>query len=185
MRKEESQISKKREKTLSSKEVYKGKILDVFLDEVELPSGRISHREVIRHCRAAAVLAFNDKNEVILEDQYRYPYDDVRIELPAGKAEKGEDGLTTAKREFEEETGYQAKEWKKLGTFYPSVAYTDEVIEIYLATGLTFKGQHLDAGEELKYRFVPLEEVKERIKEDKIRDGKTLAGILQYLLLNK
>ena len=61
MRKEESQISKKREKTLSSKEVYKGKILDVFLDEVELPSGRISHREVIRHCHAAAVLAFNDK----------------------------------------------------------------------------------------------------------------------------
>lgn len=92
MRKEESQISKKREKTLSSKEVYKGKILDVFLDEVELPSGRISHREVIRHCHAAAVLAFNDKNEVILEDQYRYPYDDIITEIPAGKGDKGESG---------------------------------------------------------------------------------------------
>lgn len=178
-------IDEVREKKTASKEIYKGHILDVYVDDVTLPSGRKTHREVIRHCHASAILAINEKNEVILEEQYRYPYDDVRIELPAGKAEKGEDGLTTAKREFEEETGYQAKEWKKLGTFYPSVAYTDEVIEIYLATGLTFKGQHLDAGEELKYRFVPLKEVKERIKEDKIRDGKTLAGILQYLLLNK
>lgn len=175
-------IEKAREKKTASKEIYKGHILDVFVDDVTLPSGRKTHREVIRHCHASAILAINDKDEIVLEEQYRYPYDDIRIELPAGKAEPNEDGLTTAKREFEEETGYQAKDWKHLGTFYPSVAYTDEVIDIYLAKDLSFKGQHLDPGEELKYRFVPLSEVKKRVREDKIRDGKTLAGILQYLL---
>ena len=175
-------IEKVREKKTASKQIYKGHILDVYVDDVTLPSGRKSHRELIRHCHASAILAVNEKNEIILEEQYRYPYDEFIIELPAGKAEPNEEGLATAKREFEEETGYQAKKWTKLGTFYPTVAYTDEVIDIYLAEELTFKGQHLDPGEELNYRFVPLEEVKQRVKEDKIRDGKTLAGILQYLL---
>ena len=86
---------------------------------------------------------------------------------------------------MKEETGYVGEEWSDLGIIYPSVGSSDEVRHLFLARKLKKEETHLDAGEELKYRFVPLEEVKERIKEDKIRDGKTLAGILQYLLLNK
>lgn len=182
MRKEESQISKKREKTLSSKEVYKGKILDVFLDEVELPSGRISHREVIRHCHAAAVLAFNDKNEVILEDQYRYPYDDIITEIPAGKGDEGETGEETARRELEEETGYRADTLEELGLFYPSVGYTDEAIHLYLAKDLVKTHQHLDEGEELEYYFVPFEKLCDMIRNGEIADGKTVAAVGYYLL---
>ncbi len=185
MRKTEEEISKRREKTLSSKEVYKGRILDVYSDEVELPSGRISKREVIRHCHAAAILAFNDKDEVILEDQYRYPYDDIITEIPAGKGDDGESGEETALRELEEETGYKAGHLEELGLFYPSVGYTDEAIHLYLATDLKKTYQHLDEGEELEYYFVPFEKLCEMIKNKEIADGKTVAAVCYYLLQHK
>ncbi len=179
---EEEEISKRREKTISSKEVYKGKILDVYCDDVQLPSGRVSKREVIRHCHAAAVLAFNDKNEVILEDQYRYPYDDIITEIPAGKGDEGETGEETALRELEEETGYKARYLEELGLFYPSVGYTDEAIHLYLAKDLKKTHQHLDEGEELEYYFIPFEKLCEMIRNKEIADGKTVAAVCYYLL---
>lgn len=183
--KEQKSIDSKREIPTKINEVYKGKILDVFCDEVRLPSGKISHREVIRHCHAAAVLAFNEKGEVLLEEQYRYPYDDVLIEIPAGKGEKNEDALITARRELEEETGYYANKLTLLGLFYPSVGYTDEAISLFLAEDLVKTKQHLDDGEELDYYFIPFDELCTKIANGEIPDGKTIAAVGYYLLKHK
>ncbi|MFA6625021.1 MAG: NUDIX hydrolase [Bacilli bacterium] len=169
-----------KEKKISSKEIYKGKILDLFVDDVELPNGNKSKREVIRHCKASAVLAFDIKGDVILEDQYRYPYDDTIIEIPAGKADGNEDPLVTAKRELEEETGYKAENVEFLGSIYPSCAYTDEIIYIYLATGLTIGTQHLDADESLNYYKVSYDKLLQMINDGKIHDAKLLAAVAFY-----
>lgn len=181
----EEKLKRMREKTLSSTEVFKGHVLDVYNDEIELPTGRHSHREIIRHCHAAAVLAINEKNEVLLEDQYRYPYDDIITEIPAGKADPNEEASLTARRELEEETGYQAGKLEELGLFYPSVGYTDEAIHLFLATDLKKTEQHLDEGEILDYYFQPLEEVCNRIRSGEIKDGKTIAAIGEYILKYK
>lgn len=185
MKKPENIIAPKRETTIESNEVYKGRILDVYDDTVRLPSGRTSHREVIRHCHAAAVLAINENNEVLLEDQYRYPYDDIITEIPAGKGEENEDPMITARRELEEETGYYANNLVLLGMFYPSVGYTDEAISLYLATDLVRTHQHLDEGEELEYYFIPFEELCRKINAGEIPDGKTVAAVGYYLIKNK
>ena len=182
MKRDEQKIAERREKTLSSTEVYKGRILDIYVDEVQLPDGHRSQRELIRHCHAAAVLAFNDKGEVLLEEQYRYPYDDIITEIPAGKGDENEDPKETALRELEEETGYKANNIELLGLFYPSVGYTDESIHLYLATGLVKTKQHLDEGEYLEYKFVPFKKFCEMVRNGDIADGKTLAALSYYLV---
>ena len=179
------QLKRMREEKISSKEVYKGIILDIFVDQVRLPSGNTSQREVIRHCHAAAVLAIDEKNRVLLEDQFRYPYDDIITEIPAGKGDEGEDYQITAARELEEETGYQAGKMEFLGYFYPSVGYTDEKIGIYLATELKKKKQHLDEDEVLDYYFLPMEEFEQKIRNGEICDGKTLAAYAYYKARNQ
>ncbi len=172
----------KKEKKISSKNVFKGKLLDVYLDEVKCLDGTKSTRELIRHCKASCVLAFTSDNKVVMERQYRYPYDEVLYELPAGKCDKDEDPKVTALRELEEETGYKANKIKYLGMIYPSCAYTDEIIYCYLAENLVKAKTHLDAGEFLEVEFLSLEEVLKLIKEDKINDAKTIATIAYYLI---
>lgn len=174
-----------REEKISSEEIFKGKILDVYLDKVKLPNGNESTREVVRHCKASAVLAFDIKGDVIIEEQFRYPYDDTIIEIPAGKCDKGEKPIDAAIRELKEETGYSAKYIELLGTFYPSVAYTDEIIYLYLATGLTKGEQHLDKDETLEYKKVSFKKLLNMIDQGKIQDGKTLAAVTYYLIKHK
>jgi ADP-ribose pyrophosphatase len=175
----------KNEKKISSQEIYKGHILNLFVDQVKLPNGDITAREVIRHCKAAAILAFDEAGRVILEDQFRYPYDTILTEIPAGKCEPNEDPILTAKRELEEETGYKAVKIEELGQFYPSVAYTDEVIYLYMATGLVKTSQHLDKDEDLDFYKVSFPKLLELIETGKIRDGKTVAAVMQYILKYK
>jgi ADP-ribose pyrophosphatase len=173
--------SDNREKKISSKEVFKGRILDIYDDEVLCPNGRTAHREVVRHCKAAAILAIDDDGSLILEDQYRYPYDATIKEIPAGKADSlDEDPLVTAKRELKEETGYTADRWTLLGPFYPSAGYSDEVIYLYLAEGLHEGERHLDPDETLTYRKVPFDEALKMVERGEIPDGKTLAAIAYY-----
>lgn len=172
----------KKEKQVSSKNVFKGKLLDVYLDEVKCQDGTISTREIIRHCKASCVLAFTSDNKIVMERQYRYPYDEVIYELPAGKCDSNEDPKVTALRELEEETGYKASKIKYLGKIYPSCAYTDEIIYCYQAEELTITKTHLDEGEFLEVELLTLDEVLKLIKEDKINDAKTIATIAYYLI---
>ncbi len=171
-----------RETKLYSKSIYKGHIIDVYVDDILLPNGNKATRELVRHCKASAVLAFDSDNNVILEKQFRYPYDELITEIPAGKADKDEDPIITAKRELLEETGYEASEITLLGEFYPSVAYTDEIIYLYEAHGLVRKKQHLDDDETLSYFKVSLDEFKQMVKNGQIKDGKTIAALGYYLL---
>ncbi len=172
----------KEEKKISSEEIYHGKILNLVVDKVLLPNGHISTREVVRHCKASAILAIDENDNIILEDQFRYPYNAIIKEVPAGKCDADEDPKDTARRELEEETGYQAKELVELGVYYPSVAYTDEIIYLYLATGLTKSKQHLDEDEALDYYKVPFSTAVDMVKKGQIKDGKTIAIICQYLI---
>lgn len=172
--------SSMKEKTLKSKNVFSGKLLHLYVDEVELEDGHKAIREVIRHCEASAILAIDEEGRVLMEKQFRYPYGDDIYEIPAGKADPKEDPMETAKRELAEETGYQASQWAHLGDMYPSCAYTDEVIHIYLAQGLTPGERRLDEGESLDYRFIKMADLKTMVKDGLIKDGKTLAALTFY-----
>jgi len=169
-----------KEKKITSEEIYDGKVVHLYKDTVELPNGRTSIREVIRHIGAVAVVPLMDDGKVVVERQFRYPLDSVITEIPAGKLDsKSEDRLDAAKRELQEETGFLAKEWIFLGDYIPTVAYCDEVIGIYLAKGL-FKGErHLDEDEFLNVRYVDLNELVEDVMQGKITDGKTQVAILK------
>ena len=173
-----------KEKKISSELIYKGKIIDVYKDKVECPNGHISYRELIRHCKASCILAFNDKGNILLERQYRYPYDEVIYEFPAGKCDAGEDPKDTAVRELEEETGYHANNIEFLGVMYPSCAYTDEVIYLYVAKDLVKTKQHLDENEALMIEEVSLGKLIETINEGKVVDAKTLCALTYYFCKN-
>ncbi len=176
---------KLKEEKIGSNKIYEGKIMDFYVDTVKLPSGKTATRELTRHCKASAVLAFVDENTIILEEQFRYPYDDTIIEIPACKADKDEDPSLTAERELREETGYQAGNLELLGAIYPSVAYTDEVIYIYLATGLSVHEQKLDEDENLNVFTVSFDEFRNMINDGRIKDAKTLAAFAFYSARNK
>lgn len=167
------------EKQLKQKTIYNGKILTLNVDEVELPDGKISSREYIRHNGGAAVLLVKD-GKVLLVKQFRYAYGKEIYEIPAGKLDKGEDGAVAAARELEEETGFRAQLVHALD-LYPSPGYTDEVIHIYFANNFEYAGQKLDEGEFLNCEFIGLEDVLKMIESGEICDAKTVAAVYKYL----
>lgn len=163
-----------------SEEIFDGIILHVFKDTVQLPNGNPATREVIRHVGAVGVVPVTDDGKVIVEQQFRYPLDQVITEIPAGKLDSfAEDRLSAAKRELEEETGYTAKEWTELGDYYPTPAYCDERITLYLARGLAQGQRHLDEDEFLNFKAVPLADLVEDVMAGRITDGKTQVAILK------
>ena len=119
-----------------------------------------------------------DDGRLVLERQFRYPHGREFIEIPAGKLEPGEPPLETARRELLEETGYSAGEWSRLGVIHPSIAYTDEAIELFLAKGLEQRAAKLDAGEFLEVLRVPFDEAIAMIRDGSITDSKTIVGLL-------
>lgn len=171
------------ERTVSSEEIYNGKVVHLFRDVVTLPNGANAVREVIRHQGAVAVVPLTEKGEAVLVRQYRYPFGRPLLEIPAGKLEAGENPEEAVKRELEEETGAQAERWTDLGDFYPTVAYGSEVIRLYLAEGLTFGQMHTDEDEFLNVERVPLDVLVDRILSGEIKDGKTQAAVLKTRLL--
>jgi len=169
-----------REKKLSSEDIFDGIILHVKRDQVLLPNGSTSVREVIRHIGAVCVIPVNDKNEVVVERQYRYPLDRVILEIPAGKLDApDEDRLSAIQRELREETGYSAREWTELGDFHPAPAYSDEYISMYLARDLHKGEQELDADEFLDVYTVPLKDLVDDVMAGRISDAKTQVCILK------
>lgn len=177
-------MSKKREVTLKENKLYTGRVLTFYVNDVLCPSGNKSTREVVTHPGGVCILPILN-GKIIMEKQYRYPYDCEILELPAGKLEKGEDIELAAKRELEEETGYKTDELIPLGRIYPSVGYTNEVIHLFAAEKLEQSKQHLDEDEFLDLVLMDVDEVLSMIDEDKIRDAKTIAAILKYFKLRK
>lgn len=178
MSRPESADPKLAEVFVEGEEVYSGVLLHVWRDVVRLPSGRTAVREYIRHPGAAVVVPLFDDERVLLERQYRYPHARVMIELPAGKLDPGEPHLATAQRELREETGYVARDWQRLGAIHPSVAYTDELIEIYLARGLEPRDAKLDEDEFLETFELPFGEALDWVAQGRITDAKSVAALL-------
>ena len=167
------------EKTLSQKYMYRGRIINLRYDEIELPNGEKASREVVEHSGGVTIAAMTDKNELLFVRQYRYPYSEVVLELPAGKMEKGEDPFECGKRELKEETGAVAEKYEDLGSFYPSPGYCGEIIPMYYAAGLSFGKQNLDSDEFLKVEKIPLEKAVQMVLNNEIKDGKTQAAVLK------
>ena len=169
-----------REYMIDSTVVYEGRMLHVECDKVKLPNGHESTRELLRHVGAVAIVPINEKGEVAMERQFRYPLDRVITEIPAGKLDSyEEDRLDAAKRELMEETGITAGKWTSMGNFVPAAAYCSELITIYLAEDLTLGERKLDEDEFLNVIWIPLDELVEDVMNGNITDGKTLVGILK------
>lgn len=171
------------EEPISSEEIFNGKIVHLFRDTVRLPNGKPATREVIRHVGAAAVVPLTDEGNVILVRQYRYPFAQVMLEIPAGKLDTGENPIDCARRELIEETGYDAKELVYLGAFYPSVAMLNEVIHLFLAKNMTLRETNLDEDEFLHVEQRLLSELVEDIMAGGVPDGKTQAAVLKAWFL--
>ncbi len=170
------------EKTIRENKIFSGRILNLFDDEVLLENGKNAKREYVSHNGGVSVVAINDKNEVYFVRQYRYPYKEFVIEIPAGKLEKGEDPEVAAKRELEEEIGAKAKSFEHIGVFYPSPGYTNEKIYMYLAKDLEFTIQNLDEDEFLEVGKMEISKFVNLIDKGEITDGKTIAAVLKVYL---
>ena len=176
----EQENKRLREVQTSSEDIFDGVILHVKRDQVALPNGNLTVREVIRHIGAVCVIPVLDNGDVIVERQYRYPLDRVILEIPAGKLDApDEDRLSAIQRELREETGYTADEWTELGPFHPAPAYSDEYITMYLARGLHKGARDLDEDEFLDVCTIPLSELVEDVMAGKISDAKTQVCILK------
>lgn len=174
------------EKTLSKEILYEGKVIDLHIEDVELPNGKTSKREIIKHPGAVAILAITDENKIVMVQQYRKALERVIVEIPAGKLEPGEKPEITALRELEEETGYECKTLSHLISFYTSPGFADEIIHLYIARGLTKKEQSADLDEDefLDVLEVTLEDAENLVTARKIYDAKT-AYAVQFLQLQK
>lgn len=158
---------------------YEGLIVDVSLDQAELPNGRIASREVVLHPGGVAAIPLNEDGTVTVVRQYRYPFSQVLTEVPAGKLEKGEDPREGMLRELHEEIGARVGELIDLGVIYPSPGFCQEVLYLYLAKGLTYGDCAPDEDEFLEVVRVPFDELVEQVMDGSIRDGKTVAAVLK------
>lgn len=172
------------ERQVSSREIFDGRVLHVFEDQVQLPNGRPASREYLRHVGAVCVLPLFEDGTVLIERQYRYPVAKVLTEIPAGKLNsKSEDRLEAAKRELREETGLLAQRWTSLGIFYPACAYSDETIEMFLARDITQGQRELDEDEFLNVERVSLEALVQQVLAGQLPDAKTQLAVLKAWLL--
>lgn len=170
------------EKTLDSKPIFQGRIIKVKVDQVSLPNGRTSTREIVEHSPAVAIVALDETDQIIMVRQYRKPVEQMMLEIPAGIMEAGETPLASAQRELAEETGYSADHWQGLGSFYTAPGFTDERIHLYLATGLHSGVTRPDEDEFIEYTRFPLKQAQEMIAAGEIIDAKSIIGIQAALL---
>ena len=168
------------ETTVSTRLAFDGGLLKVRRDEVRLPDGASAWREYVVHPGAVVILAFVDPETVLLERQYRYPRHRHFIELPAGKLEKDEPPLATARRELVEECGFEASQWWRIAVLDPCIGYSTEVIELYGARGLSHVGNALDEGEHLETFEAKLTDALEWVRDGIITDTKTNLGLLWW-----
>lgn len=173
------------ERTLSQEYFFHGRVINMRRDEIELPNGQPATREVVEHPGGVCIAALTDEKELLFVRQYRYPYSEVLLEIPAGKLNRGEDPLEAGKRELQEETGAVADSYVSLGKLYPSPGYCDEIIHMYMATGLSFGEMNPDDDEFLEVERIPLEKAAQMVLDNTITDAKTQAAILKVYCLYK
>lgn len=167
-----------------TKHIYQGRVVVLNVDTVVLPNGVTVDLEVIRHPGASAVVPLKDDGTVILIRQFRHAAGGFIYEIPAGKLNQGEDPLHCAERELEEEVGYRAVRFQLLSSIFTAPGFTDEVIHVYLGTGLTVGRQQLDRDEVLEVVHMPITKAIEMIHSGEIRDAKTIVGLQSaYILL--
>lgn len=173
-----------KEETLKKETLYHGKIINLRVDEARLPNGSHALREVIEHPGGVCVAALTDEQELLFVRQFRYPYGEIVLELPAGKRDRdGEDPLSCGKRELKEETGATAQSYVSLGQVYPTPGYCDEIIYLYLARDLSFGEVCPDDDEFLEVQRIPLARAVEMVLQGDITDAKTQIAILKTQLL--
>ncbi len=166
------------EKTIESELIFDGRVVKLYKDTIELPTGKQSFREVVKHAGGVVILAVKD-DKILLVKQFRYPFKEIMYELPAGKLEAGEDPFEAAKRELEEETGYCADKWTNLGYVCTSPGYSDEKLYLYKAEDLKFTHCHPDDGEIIQAFEYKYDDVLKMINNGEINDAKTLCALLK------
>ena len=168
---------------MRKKRVYDGIAIGIDVYDLTI-EGRKVKREIIKHPGAAAILAFDEKNRLILVRQHRYPHGYV-LEIPAGTLEKGESPKACALREIQEEAGYRAKRMTHLVTYYPSIGYNTEAIHCFVASGLTQVKKKLDTDEFITVKKIELPKLLKMIKAGKIIDSKTICAVMIYAAKKK
>ena len=167
------------EEKVSSEDVFDGNLPHVKKDTVRLPNGNIAYREWIKHPGASAVVPVTPEGRLIFVRQYRYPIQQVTLEIPAGKLDaEGEDPLDCARRELSEETGYQAEKYTFLTKLATTVGFSNEFIYIYAAEGLTAGRQHPDEDEFINVCTLTMDEAMAKIRSGEICDAKSVTAVL-------
>lgn len=170
-----------REETIGSEQIFNGRIINVRVDKVMLPNGRTSTREIVEHPGAVAIVAVTKEQELLFVKQYRKPVDEILLEIPAGKLEKGEDPAVCAARELAEETGYKPESLRFLYEFYTSAGFSNEKMYLYLAEGVTPAAANPDEDEFIEVEKVKLKDLPALLVSGRIRDAKSLIGVLHLL----
>lgn len=171
-------MADKTERPLRQTVEFRGRVLTLNRDIVLTPDGREAEREIVHHRGAVAIAALTDRNEILLVRQYRYAIGQETLEIPAGKLETGEEPQEAALRELREETGARAGELYSLGFLYPTCAYSDEKIYLYLARSLTFGPMQPDEDEHIDPLSLPLGEAIRLCQTGEITDAKTFCALL-------
>ncbi|NLL90492.1 MAG: NUDIX hydrolase [Dehalococcoidales bacterium] len=171
------------EELLHSKIFFKGEILNVRVDEIRMPDGSTATREIIEHSDAVAVVPIDRQGNILLVKQYRRAAGKELLEIPAGSVEPGEKPEETAKRELQEEIGYLPNKIVSMGGFYASPGYNTEYLHLYMATDLVPAKLHAEDTDSIEVVPVPVKSITDYIKSGKIRDAKSIAGILYYMFI--
>ncbi len=170
-----------RERVVGSQSIFRGRILTLRVDEVVLPSGRRTTREIVEHPGAVVIIAPDNNGRVAMVRQYRSAVGQMLVELPAGTREPNEDAEACARRELAEEMGLSAATWRALGGFYSAPGFCTEYLSLFLATGLTPTPGQPEEDESIQREWIDLRDVPEMIATGKIRDAKSIVGLLRYL----
>jgi len=166
------------EKRLETKKIFDGEILKLYFDRVQLPNGKTATREKVMHPGAVGIIPVNDDRNILLVKQYRYPVEEITIEIPAGKIDSGEEPEKCAWRELGEEVGATGGDIKLLASFFTTPGFSNEIMHLFIATGFKRTDNDLDEDEFLEIVEVGLEEAVGWIREGIIKDSKTIIGIL-------
>jgi ADP-ribose pyrophosphatase len=173
------------EQTLSSQLIYEGRAVRLRVDAVRMPSGRETTREIVEHSDCVAIVAIDDKDNVLLVNQFRKPVEKDLLEIPAGGTEPGEKPEDCVRRELREETGFLPQKVERLGGFYSTPGYCTEYLYLYLATDLVLSPLQAEDSESIKLIRVPLGQISSLITSGSICDAKSIAGLLTFLEYRK